>query len=372
MGGLRVLLALAVLFGHTGGIAGSGRPYLITGGPLAVQAFFIISGFYMGLVLTERYNRPELTYAFYKNRAIRIFAIYWFFLALYLAVFVVAQLSSATSPLTPFLADTVSVPEKILAGLLNVIIIGQDLTLHLEIERGRMVWSSNPFAQAGAEVFRFMLIPMAWSLALEIYFYAIAPFIVRRPVWQIAALFGLSLGARIAAAGFGVVEDPFSYRFFPFELALFLAGVLAYKGWAANREMWDRPGGGKRLLALSVPVVLLAYPWLHGDWSDNHFFSPPRIFALALLAVGLPAIHGWTRNSRHDRAIGELSYPLYLVHFLVLGLLSGVGLLQHNTSLRTLAVAVLSLVLAWAVTRTIDLRIEDWRRRIAARAGANS
>ncbi len=372
MGGLRVLLAMAVLFGHTGGIVGPNAPYLITGGPLAVQAFFIISGFYMGLVLNERYDRPALNLAFYKNRAIRIFAIYWFFLALYLTVFAVAHLSSGSSPLTPFLADTVSMPEKIIMALLNVMIIGQDLTLHLEVFQGHLAWSSDPFKQAGTEVFRFMLIPMAWSLALEIYFYAIAPFIARRPAGQIAALFGLSLAARIIAAWFGVVADPFSYRFFPFELALFLAGVLAYKGWAASREIWDRPGTGQRILALSVPVVLLTYPWILGGWSDNHFFSPPRIFALALLAVGLPAIHGWTRNSRFDRSIGELSYPLYLVHLLVMGLLSGVVLLKHDATMRTIAVAFVSLVVAWAVAHTIDQRIEAWRRKIAAKAGAGS
>ena len=339
MGLLRVLLALSVLFEHTGGIGG----YWMIGGPLAVQAFFIISGFYMGLVLNERYDQPALNKAFYLNRAIRIYSIYFLFLALYLGAFVLVHLKTGHSPFDPYLSGLISGPEKAGLGLLNLTVIGQDLPLWLRIDDGHLAWTAQAFGTGPLDVFHFMAIPVAWSLSLELCFYLIAPFIVRRPWPQIALLLATSTLLRIAAAVLGYTADPFSYRFFPFELAWFLAGVLAYKAWAAGHARWE--GQGARLLALAVPAATLAYPWLLGSWSEAAFFVPARIGFLVLVAAALPAIHQWSRNSAFDRQIGELSYPLYLGQLLVLGLLAGWPILAESTTARTLAVALVSLAL---------------------------
>lgn len=364
MGLLRVLLALAVLFEHTGGLGG----YWMIGGPLAVQAFFVISGFYMGLVLNERYNRPALNRAFYANRAIRIYALYFVFLAFYLAVFAAVHWRTGSSPLDPYFSDLISLPEKIGLGLLNLTVIGQDLPLWLRIEGGHLAWSAGEFGTGPLDVFHFMAIPVAWSLSLELCFYALAPFIARRPWRQIALVFAASVALRVICAGFGLIADPFSYRFFPFELALFLAGVLAYKAWAADRDLWRRPWA--KALALAVPAATLAYPWLLGAASDTLFFVPQRIGYLLLIACALPAIHGWSEHSRLDRTIGELSYPLYLNQLLVLGLIAGLPLVAGSSVARTLATALLSLGLAWLAVRSVDERVEAFRRKLAARAGA--
>lgn len=361
MGLLRVLLALAVLMEHTGGLQG----YWMIGGPLAVQAFFIISGFYMGLVLNERYDRPELNRAFYANRAIRIYSIYFLFLALYLLVFAWVHATTGSSPLDPYFSDRYSLPEKLGLGLLNITVVGQELPLWMATDQGHLAFTAEPFVAQPDSVFRMMLIPVAWSLSLELVFYALAPFIARRGWRQIAALLALSLLLRIVAAGQGLVADPFSYRFFPFELALFLAGVLAYKAWAARRTLWDQSWA--RGLALAVPLATLAYPFLRGDLPTDPFFVSTRIGYLLLIACALPAIHQWSKDSRLDRAVGELSYPLYLNHLLVLGMVAG---MVEGTAARTVLVAAVSIALAWIVVRFIDEKIEAYRRRLAARAGA--
>lgn len=363
MGLLRVLLALVVLLEHTGGFGG----YQMIGGPLAVQGFFIISGFYMGLVLNERYNRPALNFTFYANRAIRIYPVYFLALTAYLVIFLSAQLSSGASPLWPYLGDDISGLEKAFLSLLNLTIVGQDLPLFLQIDGGHLAFTGERGGAGELEPFRFMVIPVAWTLSLELCFYAMAPFIARRPVWQIAALFALSLAARIAAALAGLTADPFSYRFFPFELALFLAGVLAYRGFAAFSTFWAR--SWTKLLALSVPLAIVSYPVLRGGWSPDEFFTVPRLGLLVLIALALPAIHGWTRHSERDRQVGELSYPLYLCHLLVFGLLGGIGPMRDSSAVRSIVVGVVSLVLAWLIAQLIDRRIEAFRRRLATRAG---
>ena len=370
MGLLRVLLALSVLFEHTGGLATPWGVYTIIGGPLAVECFFIISGFYMGLVLNERYDRPALTRAFYANRAIRIFSLYYLFLALYLAVFIAAQVGSGASPLWPYLSPGLPLHDKALLAALNFTVIGQDLPLWLRIDHGALVWTIHAFHTGQLEVFHFMAIPMAWSLSLELCFYVLAPFIARRPVWQIAALMTASLAARVGAAALGYADDPFSYRFFPFELALFLAGVLAYRAWAARRAVWDRPR--MRALALAVQLAILAYEPLMGGAPANGFFAAPRIALLVLVAGGLPAIHAWGRSKAWDRAVGELSYPLYLDQLLVFAMMSGLPSLPAHPGLRTLAVAGVSMALAFVVVRFADRRIEAVRARLAARAGAHA
>jgi len=366
MGWLRLLLAVIVLFEHTGGLGG----YAMTGGAIAVQCFFIISGFYMGLVLNERYDRPALNRAFYANRLIRIFAMYYLFLALHLAVFALVEWQGGDSPLSIYGDDRIGMGERIALGLLNVTVVGQELPLWLRIESGGLVWTSQFLGSGAGEVINYMMIPMAWSLSLELAFYALAPFIARRPARVIAVVMAGSLLLRALAAWGGLTGDPWSYRFFPFELALFLAGVLSYKAWASDRLLWQ--GKAARLLAVAVPLAILTWPWWAAGVPEESFFTLPRLALLALIAVGLPAIHGWSQHSSTDRAVGELSFPVYLGHLLVFAMLGVLPVFKDNADLLTLATLLVTCALAWVVVRFIDVRIEAVRRGIAARAGAVS
>ncbi|WP_165226370.1 hypothetical protein [Aquisphaera insulae] len=86
-----------------------------------------------------------------------------------------------------------------------------------------------------------------------------------------------------------------------------------------------------------------------------------------IFPVALPFLFAYTKRNRIDRRIGELSYPVYLVHWLVIDLLrmSGSPWVQRNlgalTGLLTLASAI---VIWYAVDRPIDA----WRQQLAARA----
>src|SRR5262249_37822732 len=68
MGLLRICLALCVLYEHVG----SGPAFI--DGPGAVKLFFVISGFYMTMVLNSTYAND--TAAFYANRFLRLWPTY--------------------------------------------------------------------------------------------------------------------------------------------------------------------------------------------------------------------------------------------------------------------------------------------------------
>ena len=77
MGTFRFLLAMSVTLGHFGTVWG----YHIMNGRMAVQCFFMISGFLISLVLSQKYDpgTADGRALFYTNRALRIFVPYWSF-----------------------------------------------------------------------------------------------------------------------------------------------------------------------------------------------------------------------------------------------------------------------------------------------------
>lgn len=70
MGSLRLILALSVFFWHV-----PGHPFRLVHGGIAVEAFFMISGFYMALVITEKYSKlssSSWVSTFYQSRILRL------------------------------------------------------------------------------------------------------------------------------------------------------------------------------------------------------------------------------------------------------------------------------------------------------------
>ena len=83
MGAIRFLLAFAVVCGHVGTLP-YGNPF---NGTMAVEAFYVISGFLIALVWDNKYSRmPGGLSLFYSNRAARIYILYWVVLAISIVV----------------------------------------------------------------------------------------------------------------------------------------------------------------------------------------------------------------------------------------------------------------------------------------------
>lgn len=357
MGAMRLLLALSVVYGHAGLISAIGFP--LVPGDTAVEVFYGISGFYMALVLNEYYRPENSTYRlFIGNRFARLFPAYGVILlaTLVLAAVVAAQRQEQL----PFIDSWRTLPQLppyVTTFILGsqVVFVGLDLTQFMSFHNGSLSLVSDfydPHALAGV-----LAVPPAWTLGLEFAFYLIAPLIVRRSVKAIVILFFCSIAFRLFLQfDFELYNDPWSYRFFPSELALFLVGVLGYRVYRSLEN-----GRDMRLLALFTGVCFcVAGAVLVNRWHGWSRVASTGLLLLLLLAI--PFLFRICKTNRLDRFVGELSYPIYICHFLVIWTLTylwgmSAGMFRGFVILMT--TVLLSIVIYLAIDRPID----GWRHK---------
>ncbi|NID08776.1 acyltransferase family protein [Fibrivirga algicola] len=371
MGLLRILLAAMVIFVHAGPLPA----FPTMGGSLAVQTFYIISGFYMALILNEKYVHQCHPYRlFIINRILRLLPIYYvvFSLTLLTAIVMVATLGEPKLEFFRALRDSSDQLSPWTSAYLivtNLTLIGQDWLSFLTIdpEAGTLVFTSN-FTQSGLNLNSFLIVQPAWTVSLELMFYMVAPFIVRRRTWVLLSIMLVSIGIRYVLRHYGhLYSMAWSYRFFPSELLYFVGGVLAYKGYrqlkTSKLPSWLYP-----LSALVVLMYTLFFGLFH-QWLTDLGCPDGISSALYRLTIGvsLPFLFAYTKNSHFDNRIGDLSYPLYIVHFLVWETLSAYAIGGAYSNLYTLAIA---LAIAYTINRLVGEPIERVRQRVFSQQSA--
>jgi peptidoglycan/LPS O-acetylase OafA/YrhL len=357
MGLLRLLLAFSVFNGHAGLALG----FSLLSGSAAVHCFFVISGFYMAMVLHEKYAPPRHGYFdFISSRALRLAPTYLAVLAVTLVLSAILM-GAGAAPLPAVQAnlDLQTRHPGALFWLLNaasqLTLLGQDLFFFLN-------WGGAGAQASLSPLHDLLLIPPGWSLSLELYFYLLAPFLVRRSLPFIVFLIWASLSCRALLALAGLEADPWAYRFFPSELAFFLAGVLTYR---LRDAVLSGPFSvrWRALLPLLLLGAALGAAEVAGVWQPG---MPARRWAnvllFALLVPGIPSLFELTRRSVLDRVIGELSYPLYVVHFLVIWVAARL-FADPASPLAHAAVIAAVLLAAVAMRAWIDEPVDRFRQR---------
>ncbi|CAB3628311.1 acyltransferase family protein [Achromobacter aegrifaciens] len=302
MGFLRTLLALSVVLDHLG----AGATNHLVGGRLAVQLFYVISGFLISYVLTATDHYQGAVGKFYANRFLRLFPIYLAVAALTLAAHVMSGGAFFR------IYDALPFSAELFLVLSNIFIMGQDWLMFFGIEHSALKFTGN-FAHSEVPLYEGLLVPQAWTLGVEMSFYLVAPFILHSPR-RLLALLAASLALRgvLIATGIGL-GDPWTYRFFPTELALFLLGSLSHQVLLPRYKAWTQRI--KRLPEIGT-AVLAVYCVLHFSIAMNQTVRD----GLAVLLFGalLPLAFLFQSRHRLDKAIGELSYPIYICHSLVI------------------------------------------------------
>ena len=362
MGFLRLLLALAVVCWHAGSFLG--MPLMP--GDLAVEAFFVISGFYMALILNTKYVGPGSYGLFLSNRLLRIFPTYWLVLAATFVTCLALQASTGHSQLSLYRQP---LPTSTLLALTaaQVFIVGQDLVRFLGLNPdGSLYLAKNYYSSPSPTPFSFLLVGQAWTMSLELMFYAIAPFLVRKGARAMAGWVAASLLVRaILYFGLGLQFDPWKCNFFPSELALFMSGAIAFRLLERLRTI-ELPRGASAavsvvLLAISAGYGVLPMPQMRGA------IHVKSLGYLSLVTVALPFLFRWSGKSGFDRAVGDLSYPVYLLHSLVITVLDGTltpgatAFLRAN-GLNSLVVFAVSVAGSLAIIHALINPLERYRQ----------
>lgn len=371
MGLLRLYLALCVIAAHSETLF----PWQMHGGRQAVQIFYIISGFYIEFILSGKYSSKT---SFYKSRALRIFPSYAIVALGVVALSVLTRLAfNDWLALSAYFSDPFShngVAGTLIAAVSNLTVFGQDWVIFLKHDAGQDLKVIHSMNDTASPLYHYLILPQSWSVAVELCFYLAAPFISRLKTPWLIMLVLASLALRLAAAKcLGLAENPWNYRFFPFELAHFGYGMLACRLYRRYKNLLPERFkiADLRSYIFFVAVALGVF-WLQrqaGNWASDRIGTEyamimvmPSWIPLTMLLFAL------LEKNPVDRLIGELSYPVYLIHLTAIEfcllLLDKFGLSRVS---KGPLCAVLSVGAAYLLHQMCLRHIEEERQRRLAR-----
>lgn len=316
MGLLRFLLAISVVIAHSGCLFG----LTLVGGEVAVESFFMVSGFYMAMILTEKYTGKHSFYLFISNRILRLLPAYLFILVLSFFSGIVSLHLGALGGRLAFWQQYFSSMSFSLVVLLiatNLLLIGQDLTnfFNFETISGRIHLETGQLNHSVIGLQNFLFVPQAWSLSLELLFYLIVPFIMPKKLRWIVLVIFISFILRIFLYHIGFNRDPWSYRFFPLEIAYFLLGILCYRIYIFIKHNKKFNKNIQLFMFLLISFFTFSYQFLPGVFLKQYLYY-------LILFFTMPFVFLYTKNISLDRYLGELSYPIYVSHIFTMMLCS--------------------------------------------------
>jgi len=347
LGWLRFVLSLMVIDFHYAFFSGHIQPWLADvfgveylayagGGNIAVSGFFVISGFVIAWALSQKYTSTwRGIAAFYAGRALRIYP-------LYLLIFAAYWLALA------FIAASQATPHPSLAE------IGRNLMLFPsppELGANLLLFSygiTGFFADHNQQgpLFQHFFIGPAWTLAYDLVFYAVAPWLVTRKdrlwiVWAVGLAYYLAFAMYLDARQ-PVWEWYFYTNGMPLLFA-FASGALLYH----YRQF--RPSGWSLAVATLCLVQLSYLPLGFNNVTLNQLMS---VLAFTVLVAGLRG------RGKLDQRLGDLTYATYLLHLPVAQIMAQLGLIGDSMLLALPVTYALAFAALYLVEQPLD-RVRD-------------
>ena len=305
--------------------AGLREALAIGRGYVAVDLFFVLSGFVMALTYAESFRTCSFAVAypgFLLRRIARVMP---------LNAVIVAVLALVVR-LSPWPAgDSFAAARDPWAVLANLFLV-QDWGLSPSIDKP------------------------AWSVSIEMGVYILYPFLLALAWsrgWLLAILAGVGGLAWVSISGHGVASQGLLAGDIIRGLAGFMFGLLCFRAY---------DGGRSKMLAKLEPAALLLF-WALAIWSPTDFWP---ILVCPAVVLCLAVERGpFARLLRLEplHYSGRISYSIYLVHYPILGGLNWlpVGRIAYAASAIGLTLLVASATYHW-----VELPA---RRRIARLAG---
>ena len=255
---------------------------------LGVPLFFALSGFVLAFGYADRLGTRAAIHEFYLRRFFRIAPLFYGMLILWILVnyFVFHQSTKAR------------------IFLLNIsFLFGLVPGRHESI-----VWAG-------------------WSVGIEMIFYAIFPLVIAAVrSWRSAGillLVSMLVSSMVESALASRNYGSFAYMNLVRHLPYFATGILAYRIWAADN--FKKRDALAVVLMLSVLAATVGIIW-SGDWLYELLYrfglawASPNLWAFIFAALLLAVSCGHFRwlETGALRALGKVSFSLYLVHPLLM------------------------------------------------------
>ena len=310
------------------------------GGTNSVEIFFLVSGFYIALILDKTYRSKRI---FYLNRILRLYPIYLIVCLLVLLTSIFRRgVAENLFDYSPFVL--------LISTLSNLTLIGTDWLMFFDTSNGGIQLTSS--VVTGDRMRDLLWIAPAWSLGIEITFYAMAPILCKwRSRFLLATIIGLcTIRIVFNQSDFNFVESPFDARFFPFELPYFLVGILLYRYRRDTKLETTIP---LKFLYPALALFFLIFEPLRSGLDLS------RTASMAVLVIVAAVVVLFGQSSEFDRKFGELSYPIYVSHIFVAQLyeFSSTGIVKKFSLLDNSHVSMSVQVLLMVVTSYFLLQI---------------
>ncbi len=355
-GAFRLVLALAVAFQHMLHTLAPGSWQMsLTGyevGGVAVLLFFVLSGFIICEAAATTY--PDRPIAFAANRVLRIVPVYLVALAVTWLVAYWAIGWGAEQAVTANLGH----------ALEDVGLIGFIANALAVLPGGKSL-----LAMAGSDP----LLEIVWALRIEMMFYAI-----------VAAALGIGVLTGIAftvpltlvavallaadAAGFG----PLQHGTFQYACYFVLGGALYFTARAGPGNSSSVPS----LIALVATLLTAEHILAQHTVPTSTGYERHELGQLVLFTIGIIVLIVLLKLSQRagnaaatvipgDRAMGDLTYALYLIHTAALIAVS--ALMPERSAGAVLVGFAASLAAAMVVARLIETPLGRLRTRVRGR-----
>ena len=332
---LRAIAALMVVAWHAEGQVGMGGTRILQSG---IEFFLIISGFVMWIVSEDARLKPG---PFMARRLARIVPLYW----------VLTSMVAAVALLAPkFLQSIRLAPDHLMASYVF------------------LPWP-NPTLGVGL---RPLLIP-GWTLNYEVAFYTLVAVSLWAPRrWRAVVTLG-ALALAAAVGSFAPPQNPLLAFYLSPLVADFALGILlalTLGAMPASAMRWGAP-----IAALGLGGLFVGGAFIDAQASGRFFlFAVP-----AVMIVGGALM--WEQNRSRAvfaplKVLGDASFPLYLVHTLLLSALAQgwrhLGLASFGTTFVVVGVGLSCVVgvglhfgLEKPLTDALQRRVKRWFARDA-------
>lgn len=312
MGTYRLILAIAVLLSHCGVFF-----FGINQGVAAVISFLVISGMVITNLIEKRFSNTGGVVSFYIDRALRIYPQYIFYLLS--AMIIYSMLDMQRFGFVRMMINAINIP-------------------------------LNFFVNINTD---YIVIAPSWSLALELQFYIVIPWLLIRKR-KIAASY-LSLAFYFICYTGILDTDYFGYRMLSGMLFVFLTGSMV---------------NDLRKNYIHIAVIYLSTLIMYA--ASFHFKLNLLIYnneVLLGVIVGLPIVMilRGLRFGRADVIMGNVSYGLYINHTILINTLSHFGI-KPQSSADLFLLILASMFIALMTTLFVEKPFYNLRHRIFKKA----